>query len=167
VLAGANAANLTITNAQVTHAGNYSLVVANAYGSATSRVATLTVTNVCVGSNVVTVCDETGLRAAVARGGTVQFCCNGTIALTNTIAITRNVALDGGPYAVTISGSSGSNAVRLFRVATNVTFALKNLTLANGRHAGTNGANAGEDGLGRRDLQRWRHGPPRFMHSQQ
>ena len=153
VLSGANSTNLTVTNVQVTHAGDYSLVVANAYGSATSQVATLTVTNVCIGSNVVTACNETELRAAIGRGGTVQLCCNGTITLANTIEVTNSVALDGGPNAVTISGNS---AVRLFKVATNVTFELKNLTLADGRHTGTNGANAGEsqpaqpgqDGLG-------------------
>jgi hypothetical protein len=44
-LAGATSAALTLTNLQSFHAGNYSVVVTNTYGSVTSAVATLTVTN--------------------------------------------------------------------------------------------------------------------------
>ena len=94
----------------------------------------------CPGSNVVTSCNEAGLREAIARGGNVLLCCDGTISLTSTILITNDVSVDAGTRAVMISGN---DSVRLFRVATNVTFELKNLTLANGRHAGTNGADAG------------------------
>jgi hypothetical protein len=43
VLSGKNAAILTITNVQTSHAGDYTIVLTNAAGSATSAVATLTV----------------------------------------------------------------------------------------------------------------------------
>ena len=43
-LAGKTATSCTLTNLQLTNAGNYSALVANSYGSATSAVATLTVT---------------------------------------------------------------------------------------------------------------------------
>jgi uncharacterized lipoprotein YddW (UPF0748 family) len=42
-IAGATATNLTRTNAQVSHAGDYTVTVSNAFGSVTSQVATLTV----------------------------------------------------------------------------------------------------------------------------
>ncbi|MDW8308060.1 MAG: immunoglobulin domain-containing protein [Verrucomicrobiales bacterium] len=44
-LTAATSATLTLTNAQPAHAGNYFAVVSNPVGSATSQVATLTVTN--------------------------------------------------------------------------------------------------------------------------
>jgi hypothetical protein len=147
-LQNATNASLTISNVQAVNAGNYRVVVTNPYGSATSQVATLTVTNTCSGSNVVTTCNEAELRQAIGRGGTVRLCCNGTISLTNTIQVTNDVTLDGQNYGVVISGN---NSVRLFHVATNVTFELKGLTLADGRHVGTNGtdsAHPGEDGAG-------------------
>ena len=43
LLAGATNYSLTLTNVQLTNAGNYSVVVANSYGSVTSSIATLTV----------------------------------------------------------------------------------------------------------------------------
>ena len=43
LLAGATNTSLTMTNVQTTNAGNYSVIVANSYGSVTSSVATLTV----------------------------------------------------------------------------------------------------------------------------
>jgi outer membrane protein assembly factor BamB/alpha-tubulin suppressor-like RCC1 family protein len=43
-LEGATGTNLTLTNAQLTNTGNYTVVVTNAYGSVTSAVAVLTVT---------------------------------------------------------------------------------------------------------------------------
>jgi hypothetical protein len=43
VLSGENAAILTITNVQTSHAGDYTVVITNAAGSITSAVATLTV----------------------------------------------------------------------------------------------------------------------------
>ena len=81
---------------------------------------------------------DSALRAALTGGGTVLFGASGTVTLTNTLFITSNTVLDGNGYSVNISGG---NSVRLFYVATNVTFQIKDLTLANGQIVGTNGAN--------------------------
>ena len=79
---------------------------------------------------VVSTCDEASLRAAMFQGGTVTFACDGTIVLSNTIAVGSDVALDGTGRNVTISGN---NAVRLFEVLPIVHFSLTNLTFVNGR----------------------------------
>ena len=84
---------------------------------------------------VVTTCTETALRAAMAGGGVVAFACDGTIVLAGTLTNDVNLTLDGTGHQVTISGS---NAVRVFYVNTNVTLTLINVTIANGR--GANGA---------------------------
>jgi hypothetical protein len=69
----------------------------------------------------------------MSRGGTVRFCCNGTITLGSTINVTRSVSLDASDRAVVISGN---NAVRLFNVSAGVTFALTNVVLADGLNQG-------------------------------
>lgn len=84
------------------------------------------------GGGVVTECTESSLRAAMAGGGKVTFACDGTITLAKTITNTIDTLLDASGHQVTISGS---NAVRVFYVNTNVVFALANLTVANGRAA--------------------------------
>src|SRR5581483_4239059 len=89
-----------------------------------------------LGSGIVTNCNQADLRKALNGGGAVRFACNGTIALTNTLIISSDTALDGNSNTIIISGGS---AVRLFQVATNVNFQLKSLTLADGRVIGTNG----------------------------
>lgn len=137
-LAGATTFNLTVDNVQAKQAGEYWVVVTNAHGSATSSRVTLTVRDACAGTNVVTACTEASLRMAIATGGMVTLCCNGTITLTNTIDITHDVALDARGRDVTLSGA---NAVRLFSVAPRVRFSLTNVVLANGRHVGQNGSN--------------------------
>ena len=78
----------------------------------------------------VTSCDEAGLRAAIAAGGTVTFQCDGTITLGSPIVITNDVRLDAGGRSVTVDGGG---AVRLFHVATGVRVAMAGLTLANGK----------------------------------
>jgi hypothetical protein len=83
---------------------------------------------------VVTNCTESDLRAAMAVGGTVSFACDGTITLTSTIANTADTTLDGSGHQIAISG--GGN-VRVFFVASNVTFTILNLTILNG--VSTNG----------------------------
>ena len=82
---------------------------------------------------VVTNCTETGLRAAMAGGGTVTFACDGTILLANTITNTLNLTLDGSGHQVTLSGNY---AARVFLVDTNVTLQMLNLTIANGASPG-------------------------------
>src|ERR1039458_8630961 len=76
---------------------------------------------------VVTNCTEAALRAAMAGGGAVAFACDGTITLAGTITNNIDLTLDGSGHQVTISGS---NAVRVFYVNTNVTFTAVNLTIA-------------------------------------
>jgi hypothetical protein len=77
----------------------------------------------------VTVCNEAGLRNAIASGGAVLFGCDGVITLSNTITISADTELDGNGRAVTISGN---NAVRVFYVNPGVSFTLRNLTVADG-----------------------------------
>ena len=152
---GATNQVLSISNVQPSRAGGYSVRVFNDYGNVTSVVASLTVLDSCVGSNLVTACNEAGLRAAMALGGVVRFCCNGTITLSNTIDVATDVILDASEHDVVISGN---NAVRLFSVRPSVSLTMTNLLLANGRHQGTNGTvvqtasgwsvTPAEDGLG-------------------
>ena len=73
---------------------------------------------------------QAGLEAALAGGGAVLFGTNGTLTLTNTILIAKGTTLDGNGNKVVVSGG---NSIRLFEVASNVTFAINGLTLADGR----------------------------------
>ena len=128
-LTGATASSLSLSNVQATQAGSYSVVATNLYGAATSSVALLVVTNGGGSTNVVNTPTDAALRAAVAAGGWVSLTCNGTIALTNTITLTKNVILDASGVNLVISGG-GSN--RIFYVPAGITLAATNLTLANG-----------------------------------
>ena len=135
-LTGATNAALTLTNIQSTNAGKYWIIATNSYGSATSSVVALVITNSIGPTNVVNSPDEAGLRAAIKIGGWVGLGFNGTVTITNTITISNNVILDGENVAAVISGG---NAVRLFYVAPGATFCATNLTLANGSSIVTNG----------------------------
>jgi uncharacterized repeat protein (TIGR02543 family) len=128
-LTNATGTTLALTNATELQVGSYWAVATNNYGSATSYVATLTLTNAVGPTNVVTSPDEGSLLAAIARGGWVGISFNGTLTLTNTISITNNVVLDGSSVAATISGG---NAVQLFYVTGDASLTISNLTLANG-----------------------------------
>ncbi len=93
---------------------------------------------------------QAALQTALAGGGTVLFGVSGTLTLTNTLTIAQDTVLDANGLAVTISGGG---AGRLFQVATNATFAVNGLTLADGRFVGANGADGdppapGQDGSG-------------------
>jgi hypothetical protein len=127
---------LTLTNVQSANAGNYWIVATNNYGSATSSVVALAITNSIGTTNVVNSPDEASLRAAINIGGWVSLGFNGTVTLTSTINISNNVILDGRNVSATISGG---NAVRLFTVAPGATLSMTNLTLANGNFSVTNG----------------------------
>ena len=139
-LSGATETNLTLSNVQLAQEGIYGITVTNGSGTA-SNWARLTITNGCTGSNVVTVATEEALRNAINIGGLVRLCFNGTITLTGSVAITHHVTLDAHDRTVVITGN---NAVRLFSVSPGVTFSVTNLVMANGRHVGQDGANAGE-----------------------
>lgn len=84
------------------------------------------------GGGVVANCTEADLRAAMTGGGTVTFACDGTITLANTITNETDIVLDGTGHQITISGG---NSVRVFYVNSNVTFTVRNLTVANGSSA--------------------------------
>ena len=133
----ANNSTLSLANVGTGQAGNYWVVANNDYGSATSQVASLTLTNHVGPTNVVSSPDETSLRAAIAAGGWVGIQFNGPLTLANTITITNNVVLDGGNYSSILSGG---NAVRLFYVTTGASLTITNLTLANGNCQVTTGA---------------------------
>ena len=89
--------------------------------------------SVTINAATVTTCNEAGLRAAIAQGGTVDFACDGTITLTNTIQVTNAVAIDGTGRQVVISGGG---RVRLFQVNTGVVFSARHLTFSDGRDQG-------------------------------
>lgn len=91
------------------------------------------ITGTAFGAGTVTSPTEADLRAAMNGGGLVTFAFNGTITLANTITNTVETTLDGSGHQVTISGS---NSVRIFYVATNVNFTVKDLTLADGASVG-------------------------------
>ncbi len=142
-LGGVTNTTLTLTNAPSGKAGNYWIIVTNSYGSATSQVASLTLTNAGGSTNVVNSPDEASLRAAIKIGGWVSLAFNGTVTITNTINITNNVILDGKNVSAVISGG---NAVRLFYVASGASLTASNLTLANGSYIVTNGTQAADAG---------------------
>ena len=133
---GANSAALTINDAQPSISGQYYVIATNVYGSATSSIITLFLTNSASPTNIISVCDEAGLRAAVAIGGWISFGCNGTITLTGPIAITKNVILDGHNFSTVISGG---NSTRLFNVFPGASLSITNVTLADGSVSITNG----------------------------
>jgi predicted outer membrane repeat protein len=90
-------------------------------------------------AGVVSTCNEAGLTAALAGGGTVTFTCSGMITLTATITISSNTTVDGSGQSVTISGGG---AVGVFSVLMGVTVNLNNLTIASG-NAGNFGHGGG------------------------
>ncbi len=124
---GATNSVLRLDNAQLAHAGNYVVVIANDAGSVTSPPARLTV--IPLGTIPVGSPTEGALRAALAGTEPVTFACDGTISLSRPIDIVGNKVLDGSGHQVTISGG---DLVRVFQVNTNSMLTLVNLTIANG-----------------------------------
>jgi hypothetical protein len=127
---------LSLTNITTSQAGSYWVVASNNYGSATSILASLTLTNNVGPTNLVTSISQANLQAAIAQGGWIGMDFNGTLTLTNTIIITNQVVLDGNHFSAIISGG---NAVRLFYVTNGASLTLSNLSLANGYYGITNG----------------------------
>jgi hypothetical protein len=136
-LTNATNSTLALTNVTAGQVGNYWVIAMNNYGSATSSVVALVLTNIPGSTNVVNSPDEASLRAAINLGGWVSLAFNGTLTLTNTIDVTNNVSLDAENVTAIISGG---NVIRLFYVAPGVTFSATNLILANGSCIVTNGA---------------------------
>src|SRR6185503_247306 len=94
---------------------------------------------------VVEACNEAGLRAALAAGGTVTFACDALITLTSPITISTDTTLEGSGHAVTLSGGG---TVRLLDVSPSATLGLVNLTLVDGRATGTQGVGSSSGGPG-------------------
>ncbi|MEW6160133.1 MAG: carboxypeptidase-like regulatory domain-containing protein [Verrucomicrobiota bacterium] len=84
----------------------------------------------------VTTCDEANLRLALQGGGQVNFGCDGTIVLSETLVIAAATVLDASGRNVALSGNS---AVRIIHVLPGVTLRLKSLKLIKGRHVGDPG----------------------------
>jgi hypothetical protein len=78
-------------------------------------------------------CIEADLRTAVSKGGSIQFAGDGKILLSSPIVVTNDVVIDGIGHQITISGS---NAVRVFEVNTNVSFTARNLAIVDGKNLG-------------------------------
>ena len=131
-LPNANSATLVISNAQLANQGTYQAVVSGPYHSVTSRLAGLKVD--CVGTNIVYAPSDADLRAAIAIGGHVRLCFNGTVMLTNTIDVTKDVWLDASGVSAAVSGSG---TLRLFTVRAGVTVGLTNLALIDGHFTGS------------------------------
>ncbi len=93
--------------------------------------ATACLSGVAFCGGVVTNANEAALNAAMAGGGTVTFAINGVFTLTNTLALSNNVTLDGTGHNVTISGGGP-----MFSVYSNASLTLMNLTLANASNYG-------------------------------
>ncbi|PYK97186.1 MAG: hypothetical protein DME19_17140 [Verrucomicrobia bacterium] len=90
------------------------------------------------------------LTTALRDGGLLRFENDGVIVLTNSIVLQFDTALEANGHDVVLSGDG---LTRLFQLPTNVSFSASGITFANGRHTGTNGANAtlpqpGGDGCG-------------------
>jgi hypothetical protein len=123
-LHGATSPVLQLTDLAFENSGNYTLMIANSLGAATSSPARLEVF-----SRVITQCSEMNLRSSLGLGGTVTFACDGTFTLSNPLAIETDTALDARGYQVDVSGGG---LVRLFQVPSNVSLSLVGLTISRG-----------------------------------
>jgi hypothetical protein len=97
------------------------------------------------GGGTVANCTQADLEAAMLGGGKVEFACSGTLTLSKTITVSQDTFLDGTGQSVTLSGA---NNVRLLVVNTNVVFAARNLTLADGKVVVTNPSLPAQDANG-------------------
>lgn len=120
VLAAATSSALTITNAQLTNSGTYSVIITNNFGSITSSFATLTVTN--AAPSITT--QPQNQFATVGGAATFSVAASGTAPLgyqwffntntliagstTNTLTITNAQLTNAGSYSVVITNSVGS-----------------------------------------------------------
>jgi hypothetical protein len=128
-IAGATAATFTVAGAQLADNGAYTVVVTNAFGSATSSAATLLVDSGAVAPSITT--QPVAQTAAIGGNVTFSVAATGTaplayqwkkdgVALAGataaTLTLTNAQGADAGSYSVTITSSAGtitSNAVTL------------------------------------------------------
>ena len=140
-LSGATNANYAITNVQISHAGNYTVVARDGRGFETSAPATLTVLTSAVPSLLVTTTNDSGpgslrqviLSAESVANPIVTFAAHvtGTITLaTGEIPITKNLTI-AGPGANVLS-VSGNQASRIFEILSG-TVMISGLTIRDGR----------------------------------
>ena len=69
-------------------------------------------------SAMVTSCDETSLRAAIAQGGTVTFACDGVINLASELVLAGlnvNLVIDGKGHQITLDGGNGTRLLKVGR----------------------------------------------------
>ncbi len=139
VVSGATAASYTIASAQTSNAGNYTCVVTNSAGSATSNPVTLTVNAVTVAPTIAT----QPTSAIVTAGGTATF----TVVATGTAPLSYQWSKDGVAIAgataagYTISSVQAGNAGSYWCVVSNsggsVTSAGASLTVSSAPAAPT------------------------------
>ncbi|MCI0539789.1 MAG: hypothetical protein L0Z50_31665 [Verrucomicrobiales bacterium] len=101
-------------------------------------------------ASTVTNCTAEALLTAIATGGEITLACQGVITLANPIVIAADTTLQAGGEGTSISGTGGTNGLRLFQVRPGVRFTLRNLSLINGRVQGQTGqlSNEGERATG-------------------
>ena len=124
-LSGATSSILTVTHAQMTNAGTYTVVVTNLYGTATSSSAVLAVLDPYIlnqpqGQTVTAGAPATFSVGAVGTAPLSYFWSKNSVALTNggnisgagtpTISLASVQAGDVGTYSVTVSNVNGSIA---------------------------------------------------------
>jgi hypothetical protein len=100
-----------------------------------------------VGDGTPASCTETALRAAVDRSGTITFNCGSephTITVSDEILIEQDTTIDGSGGGDTTQGGlitiSGQNQTRIFKLAQQLAFTVKNLTIANGKEPAPDGS---------------------------
>ncbi len=107
-LGAANASLLTVTNAQSTNAGNYTVVVTNSFSSVTSAIAALTI----VGKPVITGISTQGTNALVsfttAAGATYYLEGNTNLASVKWVNVVTNIPGTGATRTATNYGIGGT-----------------------------------------------------------
>lgn len=110
-------ATLTLTNVQAAQAGDYSVVVTNELGTATSNPAALTLNSPTTATplvNVTNACPASAVNFSTTAGGTGPFTYawrkDGTLLgeTTSTLTITSASTTDAGTYCVEVTGTCGS-----------------------------------------------------------
>jgi purine nucleoside phosphorylase len=148
-LSDATNASLTLTNAQTTDAGSYTVVVTNAVGSITSQVATLTVlvpAGITTQPQNLTVTQGQSASFSVVASGSppfgYQWSFNGTAlsdATNASLALTNAQTTDAGSYTVVVTNAVGSItsqvATLTVLVPAGITTQPQNLTVTQGQSA--------------------------------
>jgi hypothetical protein len=134
--AGSNSVNVQVNLSNLT-AGvtyHYRIVATNGAGPSTGGDQTFIIP--CRpgdGTAIVANCTEADFLGALACGRKINFQCDGTIRLTQPVAITSDRILDASGHNVVISGG---NSVRIFDVQPGASLSLVHVTVANGRTSG-------------------------------